>query len=141
MIDLSTIEQQLLQALGIAILALITWAIKLLVTKLKLQNAADVTNALDDAAGKAIQFGVVKAQDVITAKGWDHVDTHSAITNTAAQYMVDKFPGALKAAGIDPSTDDGKQKIADLVTRALPQGVLDASHSPATPPTPVAPKE
>ena len=134
-VDLSSIETEILQAIGIVLAALISWAVQQIVAHLKLANATKIAAMLDDAAGKGIQFGVMKSQDEIKSLGWDHVTVQSAVAAKAGQYLVDKFPTVLKQAGIDPTTAAGATKISDLITRSLPSGMAEAAASPTTPPS------
>jgi len=134
-ISLSGIEQDILYLVGTVLLALASWAAQRLVKFLNLKNGDAIAANLTDAARKGIKFGTMQSLDVIKAKGWDHVDTHNAIGNAAVQFITDKFPGYLKDAGIDPATPEGAKKLADLVTRSLPDGIAEAAASPATPPT------
>jgi hypothetical protein len=138
-IDLSGLEQQLL---GIAALALTTvatiaiHAIAQAVTRrFNLQADSEELQQLDSAAQKGIAFGVMQAQERIKLKGWDHAEVQNAIAGQAVAYLAEKFPETLAKAGLDPSTDAGRQAIKDLVTRALPAGVAAAAASPTTPPT------
>jgi hypothetical protein len=134
-VDISSIETDILQAIGIVLAALISWAAQQIVAHLKLANAAKITAMLDDAADKGIQFGVMKSQAEIKSLGWDHVTVQSAVEAKAGQYLVDKFPAVLRQSGIDPTTAVGAAKISDLVIRSLPSGMAEAAASPTTPPS------
>jgi len=135
-IDLSSIETEVLQALGIVLFSLLSLAAQKFVAWLKLKNGAQVQAAIDGAADKAINFGVMKAQEKIRAEGWDSVSVQNQVAATAVSYVADKFPEALKSAGIDPTTPDGAQKIEDIVTRSLPASMAAAAASPTTPQAP-----
>ena len=133
-INLSGIETEVIQALGIAILAIATYGAQYVVTKLKLSNNAAIIATLDDAASKAVNAAVVEADATIKAKGWDSVDTKNAVLASAANQLITHGQTALKSAGYDPSTPEGKAAVQDIVARALPAAAATASQSPITPP-------
>lgn len=142
MIDLSTVETELLQGLGIVLLGIgiaggklaLSW----LNTKLgaaKIQLSASTKAELEDAAGKALTFGITQADALIRAKGWDHVDVRNAVLATATSYAIGQFPDALARAGIDPSNPvAAAAQLAGILTRKLPEAATTAAASPATPP-------
>lgn len=134
-IDLSAIETELLQALGIVLTTVIIWGIRTIIAHLKIKNASQIQDALDDAAMKGISFAVMQTQQEIKAKGWDHPTVQNALIAQGATYVATKFPDMLANAGVDPTTVEGRKAISDLVTRALPAGTAAAAASPTTPET------
>lgn len=133
-VDLSGLEQQLLQILGIALASIAIWAVQRFATKLGVDKNAQVVATLDDAVSKAINGGVMQATDAIKAKGWDEVTVHNQIAAAAVQQLSDHAQVALKNAGYDPSTPQGQADIKEVVMSALPDALTSAAASPATPP-------
>jgi hypothetical protein len=141
-IDLSTVETDLLQGFGIVVLGIgiaggklaLSW----LNTKLdtaKIQLCASTKAELEDAAGKAIMFAITQADALIRAKGWDHVEVRNAVLATATSYAIGQFPDALARAGINPSNPvAAAAQLAGILTRKLPEAATTAAASPATPP-------
>lgn len=133
-IDLSGIETELLQALGIVLATAATYAVQQFVAKLKISKNSEIVAALDDAANKAINAAVVEASDTIKAKGWDSIEVKNEVMARAGDQLVAHAQTALQNAGYDPTTARGKQDIQDIVARALPKAVAQAAASPVTPP-------
>lgn len=135
MIDLSGIETQILTGLAGLIGLGLLWLIQRAAGLIKQHLTAGQTAALDDAAGKALQFGITQAQGMIKAKGWDHVDVKDAVVATAAQYAASKFPDALKGAGIDTtSVASATASLDGILQRKFPEVAAQMAASPATPP-------
>ncbi len=133
MVDVSGIENQILQLLGavlsIAIMILVKQAYTWLGLKVSGENQAN----LNQAVNNSLTFGVTQAENVIKQKGWDHVDTKNAVINSAVQALENKFPDALSKAGLNISNPADLQKITDLMQRMIPEVFKTTSESPSTP--------
>ena len=140
-IDISAIEQDILQAVGIALATVAIWAINQVGAKFKVDKNSAIISALDDAAKKGIDAGVSDASQLIREKGWDHADVKNAVAATAVQQILDHSQTALAQAGYDPSTPAGQAAVVDIVNRALTPVMAEAAASPSTPPVvpPAAP--
>lgn len=133
-IDLTPITNVLLQLAATVLLGLGSWGATRLVSWLGLKNSAQATANLDDALQKSVTYGLQQSQAMIAAKGWDHVDVHNAALASALPYMIQRFPDALKAAGVDMSNQQALQAtVAGALDRSFPQAVAVAAASPATP--------
>jgi uncharacterized protein with gpF-like domain len=136
-LDLSQIEQQILMLIAGLILAILTVAAKRFMSWLGIKQTDAQMAQLDDVAGKALTYGVTQAQATIKAKGWDHVDVKDQVVATAAQYAVQKFPDALKGAGIDTtSVNAAANDLQGVLQRKFPEVAAVMVTSPATPPGP-----
>lgn len=124
----------IMQLLAAVILAVGTWAIGRLVTWLGLKNAAQATQALDDALGKAVTYGLQQSQQLIRDKGWDHPDVRSQVLKTAEPYLLTRFPDVLKAARIGSKGVNLPELVVGALDRAFPHAAAVAAASPATPP-------
>lgn len=113
-------------------------ALQAIARKFKTDASAQQVAAFDGALGKALQFGVTASEDLIRAKGWDHVDVKSQVVGIALNTMVARFPGALAAVGLSANLGDpaNQKAIQDALQRALPAAFTVAAASPATPPAP-----
>ena len=134
-IDLSPVVNVLLQLAATVLLAAGTWAIGMVVRWLGLKNAAQVTASLDDALQKSVTYGLQQSQDVIRQKDWDHVDVRSVALAHAVPYLIQHFPDALGAAGVDLSDRAALwATVTGALDRAFPHAAAIAANSPATPP-------
>jgi hypothetical protein len=133
--DITPVTNALLQLGATAITALGTVAIARLVQWLNIKNGDATRSALDEVLNKSVTFGLAESQDLIKAKGWDHVDVRNAAIAKALPYLIDRFPDVLRGLKLDPEAPETKLKMQDALLRALPFAALTASNSPATPPT------
>lgn len=141
-VDLSSVIQAVLGLCAVAISIFGGIALNALAARFKMQISASQTAAYDSALTKALTFGATAVDGTIRAKGWDHVDTKSAVVGSALTYLVAQFPDALKGVGLTTNADDpaNAAKIKSALQRALPAAMLAAAASPSTPPaSPVAP--
>jgi flavin-binding protein dodecin len=134
-IDLSGIETDVLQALGIVLATAATYAIQQFVAKMKISKNSEIVATLDEAAAKAINGAIVKADQTIRDRGWDSIQVKDQVIASAANQLIAHGQVALANAGYDPNTQQGKKDIQDVVERAFPAAALEASNSPVTPPT------
>jgi hypothetical protein len=141
-IDLSTIESQLLQALGIVLMAGLGWVMQRVLARLKISLSDAQKAEMEDVAGKALTYGITQAQTKIKAQGWDSINVKDTVVATAAGYMVAQFPGAMANAGFDISTPQAAHettgKLMGILTRKFPEMATVAAASPATPPAPAS---
>lgn len=141
-IDISTIETQILQAVGIVVASAIGWGVKRWLDKMGIEETQAQTATFDDMGRKVLDYAISKAQDKIAANGWDHVQTKGEIIAVAAQQAIAKFPDAMKAVGIDPAAPGATEALVDgLLTRQFPDRMAVAAASPATPPVAAAPPQ
>ena len=131
-VDFTPIIEALLTLCGVGISIFGSYALYRVAGHFGIKISAGVQSAYDTALSKAVAFGISKAQAEIAAKGWDHADVKNQILGTALDYVVGKFPDALKAVGLDPATQ--RQTIMDALERVFPDAADWASRSPATPP-------
>jgi hypothetical protein len=137
--DLTGVETELLQALGVVLLALMIAAGRLILKRLNIQLTAAQKAEMEDVAEKSITAGIAKSQDVIKAKGWDHAEVKSAVVGDAITYAINKFPDAMKRAGINTKTPvQAAEQLADVMERKFPEVATAAAASPVTPPAPPA---
>jgi hypothetical protein len=135
-VDLSPIIQPLIYLAG-GVLFILAGAILVRLQKWAgVKLTAEQTAQFDDALNKSITFGATKAIGEIKAHGWDSPMVKDQVLATAAQNVVEKFPGALKAVGLTPTLNEpgNAQNIADALERAFPAAMKQAAESPATPP-------
>jgi len=129
------ITNALLQVAAALILAVGTWAVGQIVQWLGLKNQAQVTATLDDALNKSVIYGLQQAQDQIRAKGWDHADVRNQTLATSGQYLIDRFPDVLRAAGFDMGNPQAlSERVTGALDRAFPHAAATAAASPSTPP-------
>ena len=133
--DISGIENQILQALGVVLSVAVMVLIQRTYAWFGLKVTAEQTASLNAAVGNSLTFGVTQAENVIKEKGWDHVDTKNAVITTAVQAMENKFPEALSGVGLDMTKPQDVENLTDMMQRMIPKVFLEASNSPSTPPT------
>jgi hypothetical protein len=145
--DLTSVETQLLQALGVILLAIAIAAGRVILKKLNIQLTDAQKAELEDVAAKSVTAGIVKSQDLIREKGWDHADVKNVVVAHAIDYAIQKFPDAMARSGIDADKPvQSAEKLADLMERKFPEAATAAAASPvtpldpaSTPPVPVVP--
>lgn len=138
--DISLLEQEVLKALGIVLMAGLSWGIKRGLDYLGIQETAAQKAELDDIAGKALQFGLSQLNGAIQAKGWDHPEVKSQAIQMALTYAQAKFPDGLAKAGIDLSSPvTAANDLAGIMNRKFSGEAAIAAASPATPPSPAQP--
>lgn len=122
MIDVSSLETQVLQAVGIVLMALFTWAGRMVVEKLHIEVATAQRAELEDVTTKALSWAVHGAMDTVKAKGWDHLDTKNQVISDATRYAINRFPDTLKRAGIDlTDTTLSAESLAGILQRKYPE--------------------
>lgn len=138
MIDLTQIEQQLLQIIAIIILTILGFIGKRILAWMGIKLSDAGKAELEDAVGKSLTYGLAKSTDLIKAKGWDHADVKNKTIQEGLAYVLAKFPDAMARAGIDSNNPvEVFQKLSGLMERKFPEAVTLAAASPATPPAPV----
>jgi hypothetical protein len=134
--DISGFEDEGLKIIGGLVGAGAIWLIKRGITLLGYKLSVERQAALERALDKVLTFAVVKAEQVIAEKGWDHVDSKNAVISVALQALPEKFPDALTAAKLDLSKPADRAAVVDQMTRMIPEVFAKAATSPATPPAP-----
>src|SRR6266851_2472907 len=107
---LHEIELQVLQLLALVIGSAIVWALQKVAAWVGLKLDAHRIDMLNAAVDKAMTFGVTKADAVIRANGWDHVDSKNQVIDFALNAIEDRFSDTLKANKID---------LTDAASRAI----------------------
>jgi hypothetical protein len=135
-VDLGPWEQQALTAIAALATAAGTYALQRVGAYFAKKGIMVNQNLWDIALQNAIAYGVQVSKSVITAKGWDHMDTHNAIVNAALTYIVTHNADILSAVGLTTNLSDpsNQNKIAEALSRAVPQVVGALANSAATPP-------
>jgi hypothetical protein len=134
-IDISPIVNVLLQLAATVLLGFGTWGVTQLVQWLGLKNSAQATANLDDALEKAVTYGLQQSTALIKQKGWDDVEVRNATLAKAAPYLIDRFPDALRAVGVDMNDQAALQaKVMGALDRIYPHASAVAAASPGTPP-------
>lgn len=133
-LDLAGLEGQILTLLAGLILSGILLLGKRLSAWLNIKLSDAQKAALEDAADKALAFGISQAQTTIAAKGWDHITVRNQVIGLATNYAVSRFGDTLKASGVDTSSiDAAAQSLQGILQRKFPDAVAIAAASPATP--------
>lgn len=137
-VDLAPLVQA---AVGIAALAVATfgsWALQRLATRLGIQLSAERQARLDDAMTKAAQAGAVAAENLASTRGWDHPEVRNQMIGQGLQYLVARFPDALKQCGLDPADPADAARIRGAIERVLPVAAAPIAASPITTSGPAA---
>jgi len=135
-IDLAPIINEILQLVGIVLVAAIGWLVKRALTWVGLKVSTEQTAKFDDGLQKALAYGIGQTQGLIKAKGWDDPTVKSATLAAAVPYATQMFPAAIKGVGIPSDPAAQADAVARALDRAFPQAVTVAAASPATPPAP-----
>lgn len=138
MIDLTQIEQQLLQLVAIIILTILGFIGKRVLAWMGIKLTDAGKAEMEDVVDKSLAYGLAKSTDLIKEKGWDHVDVKNETLETGLAYALEKFPDAMARAGIDTKDPvTASQQLTGILERKFPEAVTIAAASPATPPAPV----
>lgn len=97
-IDLSPILTDVIQALAVLLLALGSWAIKKLMTKLGLEHDDKIRGYLEEALLNGIEFAKKKAGDA--AQSLHSIEVKDKVVADAANYVAKGVPDALRHFGI-----------------------------------------
>lgn len=147
-IDLTSVANILLSLASAAILAAVPIVVPAALKRLGVANNADLsaklTTAADAAAGEAYRFALAHEG------GLANVGIHDAALAVGTQYVVSRFPDAMKALGVtpenveamvtarlgallagDPTVSAGKPVVTPAVTR--PQIPTQTQLNPAGP--------
>jgi hypothetical protein len=120
---LSAIEVHLMEGLLILLLAMANLGGGLVLHKLQIMIAAARRAEVEDAATKALSWGIATTMDLIHARGWDAPEVRQAVLDASARYAVSRFPDVMKRSGIPLATPTG-------VNTKLP-GILERKYSAA----------
>jgi hypothetical protein len=133
--DLSSLTNELLQALGIVVLAMLLMGGKMLIAWMGLKLTADQASTLDTVASNALDWAIARASAEIAAKGWDHPAVKSGILAAALTYAQDNAAAGLRKAGIDTSTRlASAEALEPVLSRSFHDAMTRAAASPASPP-------
>lgn len=128
-------ETQILQALGGVVLLGVLWAIRYVAGILRIKLSDTQKAEIEDVAGKSIAYGLGRVEDIIKAKGWDHPDVKSGAVSLAINYAIERFPDAMKRAGIDAtSIQTAARTLEPMLQRKFPEVAAVVAASPVTPP-------
>lgn len=111
-VDLSPLLNQLIEAAGLVVMALASWALVYLKNRFKI-DVDDKTRAyLSDAIDNAIKYAEQKTESTLDPIA--KVDTKNAKVAVAVDYVVAHVPDAVAHFGLTPDA------LARLVTAKLP---------------------
>jgi hypothetical protein len=147
--DISSIETAVLQAAGIAVLGVASWAGTLISQKFRFDISTATKAEMEDVATKSLTWALTAATDTIKLKGWDHIDIKNQVISDATRYAVARFPDALKRSGVDlDNFSAASQRLSGVLERTFPavvathlETVAAATEAQATlvaPPIPLA---
>lgn len=136
--DLTPIEQPIIALAGIVVTAAAGWLAQRLGSYLGIKRNDAAMQAFDAALARSVQAGASGAQDLIKAKGWDHVDVKNSIVATAAPILITRFAPALVGVGLDPADPGGTTTayVTAELNRIFPTAMTAVAASPVTPPAP-----
>lgn len=139
-VDISPIVQAAITVCATALSVFGSMALLAIAKRFNVQVSAGQAANYDAALDKALQYGVTQSTQLIKDKGWDHVDTQSAVVADALNYVVKREPAALAGVGLSGDFNDPHTRtiIEQALTRALPAAFTSAAASPATPPAPAS---
>lgn len=127
LIDFTSVADTLFMAVSIILGTVasvgIAWLSKKLNDKFGLEIEGQHREALQDAFGYAINFGINRAKEA--ANGRLTFDSKNSLVAFAVTYLMQQVPGTLKTFGIDPNTPEGQHKIATMVEARLVDYVFD----------------
>jgi hypothetical protein len=131
------LQQQVLLGLGTLISLGVLYLIERAVAWLRARLSAERSAALSAAINKLVMFGVTRATAYLERPGgWSDPNTKEFVKAVALAAFPDKFPGALKGAGLDINNPQNRALLSDAIDRAIPAVFTEAAASPATPPAP-----
>lgn len=126
-----------LAALAVPVAGVLTAVLWKLAKRFGVEVSEKDQAKLNEEAKIALNMAVVKASEVIRAKGWDHVDVKNRILADAAEFFLQRFPDRsqqiAKVAGADTKIQKFAAVEESLMAR-LPAAAAEAAASPATPP-------
>lgn len=131
-IDLSPIIDPLIQVIGSLLGLGALYAGSLLLKTLNLNNNKLAQAIVSEALPRAIGYATVRAREEMRDRRWT-ADTHSVFLNTAGNYAVQKFPDALKQAGVTFAggeiTEEGRQRLHDMIDARLGESAIEAAKA------------
>jgi len=131
------LEQQFLLGIGSLISLGVLYLIERAAAWLRARISAERSAALSSAINKLVMFGVTRAEHLISRPGgWAAPDTKEFVKGVALNAFLEKFPDALKGAGLDIFDNHDRELLSDAIDRAIPAVFTEAAASPATPPAP-----
>lgn len=117
-IDLTGVEAAALQLAGIVLIAVLSMVGRAVLARLNLQLTAAQRGELDDIAKRALSAAYTTTIASAKSAGWDHVQIKNDVLGHAVLYAIQRFPDAMKRAGIDPTDPVAAgDKLAGLLTR------------------------
>jgi hypothetical protein len=133
-VDLAPFFNDLFALLAAAAAGMVVWVAQRVAALLHLKISAQTGSLLESAAFNSATYGLGKVQALIAAKGWDHAEVKSQAVALAIPYFTSRFPGALKAAGVNLNDPVAlSATVEGLLERVFPDAVSAAASSPATP--------
>ena len=109
--------------IGAVFSAGIAWLGKKLNTKYGLEIEEKNRAALQDTFQYAINFGSGKVKEMYNSKLTK--DLKNPVIAMATSYVIQSVPGTLQSFGIDPNTEAGRMKVADMVDARLNQWMFE----------------
>jgi hypothetical protein len=109
--------------IGAVFSAGIAWLGKKLNTKYGLEIEAKNRAALQDTFHYAINFGAGKVKEMYGTKLTK--DLKNPLVAMATSYVIQSVPDTLKSFGIDPNSEAGRMKVADMVDARLSEWLFE----------------
>lgn len=135
-IDLTPI----VQAVVMGAAAILTWALSLLLFKMKEKFHLDISDQemknYDAILEKGIHAGAMAFTEEIKEKGWDHPEIRDGIVSFAVDYIKNKFAGTVAKVGLNLENIVDQNHLSDALLRAFPSAISEVVYSPVTPAAP-----
>lgn len=137
--DISQLTHDLLQGLGVIVLAMAMVGGRVALSWMDLKLTADQASTLNVIAGHALDWAIAKASDRIASNGWDHPDVKSGILHAALIYAQENAATGLKRSGIDTRNRMASaDALVPVLERSFAGAMGRAAASPSTPAAPAA---
>lgn len=137
-----TIENVVKPILTLAVPAIVGMAMAWIAQKLK-KHGIEIDQAkqeqFNDAAVKSLEFALTQVFSRIERggpQGWKDPEIHHNVIQRAKEYMVDKFPDAVKNTVGSTDLERADVTLEPVMTRLLPKVITEVAASPGTPPAP-----
>lgn len=132
--DISSLLNEILQGLGVVVLAIAITAGRKLISWMGLKVTQDQANTLNTVANNALDWAIAQATNLIAEKGWDHPSVKAAVIQAALSYAQKNAEGGLRKAGIDTSAKVKSALALQPILERTFSGAMDkAATSPASP--------
>jgi hypothetical protein len=117
-IDLTPILTPIISTAGLILTGFASWALARVAAYAHLSMQSALMQNLLGVVDRGITYGQNQATKLAAQDATINLASESEAQ--ALQYVVNKAPGTAKSLGIDVTTLNGQQHIADLITAKLP---------------------